>query len=123
MKTDTFQARAAKWTKDCFGTSIANDKTERNHRFAEECLELLQANGCDRATILQAVDYVYGRPAGAADQEVGGVMVTLAALCAEAGLDMHDAAEKELADIQGKSDAIRQKHRNKPDFGVIDAIE
>lgn len=123
MTENSFQTRAADWTRRCFGDAIANDKTERNHRFLEESLELLQANDCSRDDILRAVDYVFSRDKGEAYQEAGGVMVTLAALCAEAGLDMHTAGETELADIEQKTDAIREKHANKPNFGMIDAIE
>jgi hypothetical protein len=41
-------------------------------------------------------------------------MVTLAALCLAHGLDMHDAAETELARIWTKVEAIRAKQAAKP---------
>lgn len=111
---DIFQARVQPWMLACFGEAIAADKVERADRFVEEALELVQATGygADRAHAL--VDYVFGRPKGEPHQEAGGVMVTLAAFCLAAGLDMHQAGEDELARIWTKVDAIRAKQAAKP---------
>jgi hypothetical protein len=98
----------------CFGSTISADKVERNHRFLEEALELVQALGCSREDCLQLVAYVYGRPVGEPSQEAGGVMVTLAALCLASGLDMDEAAETELARVWTKIDVIRAKQAAKP---------
>src|SRR5207302_880683 len=62
----------------------------------------------------QLVDYVFGRAAGNASQEVGGVMVTLAALCLAQGIDMHESAETELSRIWTKIETIRNKQAAKP---------
>jgi hypothetical protein len=111
----SFQARVAPWMKVCFPPEVCLDHVERNHRFLEEALELVQARGCSRAHAHQLVSYVFDRPAGEPTQEVGGVMVTLAALCIAVGdLDMHQAAETELARIWTKIDAIRAKQATKP---------
>ena len=109
-----FQQRVQPWMLACFGEVIAADREERNHRFLEEALELVQSTGCTAHEAHQLVDYVYGRPVGESAQEVGGVMVTLAALCLANGLDMHDAAEVELARIWTKVEAIRAKQAAKP---------
>ena len=95
----TFQLSVRSWVLECFGPRIADDIIERNYRFLEESLELVQSLGCTRADCLALVDYVYGRDRGQPVQEVGGVMVTLAALCAANYLDMQQAAEHELARI------------------------
>lgn len=76
--TDSFQSRVQPWMMACFGAEISADGAERNHRFLEESLELVQASGCTASEAHQLVDYVYGRPVGERAQEVGGVMVTLA---------------------------------------------
>ncbi len=110
----TFQARVQPWLLACFGELIAGDREERNHRFLEEALELVQASGCSASEAHQLVDYVYGRPVGEPAQEVGGVMVTLAALCLANGLDMHTAAETELARIWTMVEKIRAKQAAKP---------
>lgn len=109
-----FQARVQPWMMECFGPMIAGDREERNHRFLEEALELVQACGCTASEAHQLVDYVFGRPVGEPHQEAGGVMVTHAALCLANGLDMHEAGETELARIWTKVEAIRAKHAAKP---------
>lgn len=109
-----YQERVIRWMQDTFGPAIAADKAERNFRFVEEALELAQACGCDREDVLKLVDYVYGRPVGEKGQEVGGVAVTLAALCTATGLDMEEAAEAELQRCWKNQDRIRAKHAAKP---------
>ena len=113
----SFQSRVQPWMSACFGEALAQDKAERNHRFMEESLELVQACGATAGEVHQLVDYVFGRAAGDRKQEVGGVMVTLAALCLAHELDMHGAGEEELALIWAKVDAIRAKRAAKPNFG------
>lgn len=110
----SFQDRVLPWLNTCFGEVIAGDIAERNHRFVEEALELVQACGCTASEAHQLVDYVFGRPIGERTQETGGVMVTLAALCLAHGLDMHEAGETELARIWTKVEAIRAKQAAKP---------
>ncbi|WP_458763529.1 hypothetical protein [Cupriavidus basilensis] len=109
-----FEARVQLWMLACFGAEIAADAQERNHRFLEEALELVQACGATQSEAHQLVDYVYGRPVGDKHQEVGGVMVTLAALCLAQGLGMHEAGEAELARIWTKVEQIRAKQAAKP---------
>lgn len=109
-----FQNRVQPWLMECFGPMIAGDREERNHRFLEESIELVQACGCSRSEAHQLVDYVFNRPVGEPPQEVGGVMVTLAALCLANGMDMHDAGELELARIWTKVEQIRAKQAAKP---------
>jgi hypothetical protein len=110
----TFQARVHDWIIACFGAEIGADVIERNHRFLEEGLELVQANGCTASEAHQLVDYVFGRPVGEPHQEVGGVMNTLAALCTAAGLDMAGAGEVELSRVWTKVEQIRAKQAAKP---------
>lgn len=93
----SFQDRVQPWMMACFGPIIAGDREERNHRFLEEALELVQSCGCSAHEAHQLVDYVYGRPSGEPSQEVGGVMVTLAALCLANHFNMHEDGETELA--------------------------
>ena len=111
---EEFQARVQPWMMACFGPEIAADTQERNHRFLEEALELVQACGATASEAHQLVDYVYGRPVGDKHQEIGGVMVTLAALCLAQGQNMHAAGEMELARIWTKVEQIRAKQAAKP---------
>jgi hypothetical protein len=112
----SFQARVQPWMLACFGPAISIDPVERNHRFLEEALELVQACGAGADEAHRLVDYVFGRAVGDKEQEVGGIMVTLAGLCEAHGLDMHAAGEKELARIWPLAGAIRAKHAGKPKF-------
>ncbi|WP_219924670.1 hypothetical protein [Halomonas sp. ND22Bw] len=112
----SFQERVTPWLLACFGSQIAGDTSERNHRFLEEALELVQACGCTQEEARQLVEYVFGRKAGDPVQEVGGVQVTLAALCRAHGIDMEKAGEDELASIWTKVEKIRDKQASKPSF-------
>lgn len=116
-----FQTRVGEWIQHTFGSEVAADKVERNHRFLEEALELAQACGCTRKEAGMLVDYVFGRPVGDARQEVGGTMNTLAALCNAHGIDLETEAEGELSRVWSKVDQIRAKWRSKPKFSPLPA--
>ena len=116
--SSTFQSRVYGWVETCFGERIAQDTVERNYRFLEEGLELVQSLGCTQKQAHSLVDYVYGRDVGVPSQEVGGVMVTLAALCAANDIDLDESAETELARVWTKVEQIRQKQLAKPHLGV-----
>lgn len=109
-----FQDRVNEWMMACFGAEITADKMERNHRFLEESLELVQSCGCTVSEAHRLVDYVFNRPIGEPAQECGGVMVTLAALCIANNLDMDAASETELARVWQKIEKIRAKQAAKP---------
>lgn len=100
--SEPFQRRIDAWVKACFGDEIACDKVERRHRFLEEALELFQACGADRKEAFDLVDYVFDRPIGDPQQETGGVLLTLAALCTPHEIDMLAAGEAELLRVWGK---------------------
>lgn len=111
---EALQPRVLPWMLACFGPVIPYDKQERGDRLLEEVFELLQSGGYDPARVLALRDYVWGRDVGEPFQEVGGVMITLAAYCIAHGLDMHEAGETELARIWTKVEAIRAKQAAKP---------
>lgn len=114
----SFQRRVAEWMPLCFTKEVIQNHLERGHRFGEEAVELVQAVGVTREDMHRLVDYVYDRPVGMVGQEVGGVMVTLAALCScpMVNIDMELAAERELARVQAPEviERIRQKQETKP---------
>ncbi|MFA6230997.1 MAG: hypothetical protein WC617_12625 [Rhodanobacter sp.] len=112
----SYQARVGAWTNACFGEGEATDTVSRVHRFIEEALELAQSLSCSQSEVLQLVEYVYNRPIGDPHQEVGGVMVTLGALCHAAKMNMVDCGERELTRVWANADRIRAKHATKPRF-------
>lgn len=119
---ELFQQQVHDWAVECFGPSVANDAQERNHRFLEEALELVQACGCTEHEAHDLVNYVFRRPVGEKGQEVGGVMVTLAALCAAQDVSLWDSAWKELQRIWGKIDQIRSKQASKPKGSALPGV-
>lgn len=110
----TFQGRVHPWMMACFGEEISNDRLERGDRMLEEVLEALQSGDYPEERVAALTKYTYGRPKGEPFQEIGGVMVTVAAYCLAHGIDMHAAAEAELARIWTKVEKIRAKQALKP---------
>jgi len=110
----SYQKQVEKWLEACFPHSVRTDLSERTHRFLEEALELAQASGCSRLDAIALVDYVFSRPQGTPDQEVGGVMVTLASLCSASGINMDQAGANELDRNWSRIEAIRTKQQSKP---------
>lgn len=111
---NSFQVNVADWMLACFGEKISQDVIERNHRFLEESLELVQSLGCTSSEAHQLVDYVFNRPVGDPFQEVGGVMVTLAALCLAQKMDMNWCGRTELERVWTMVEVIRTKQASKP---------
>lgn len=105
----SFQGRVLPWVISCFGLEILNDAPKRTYRFLEEALELVQACGCSREDIYSLIDVIYDKQPGKVPQEVGGVMVTLAALCLAKKLDMEHCAERELAFNWTRIEQLRTK--------------
>lgn len=114
-----FQDNVAPWMAACFGAEVSNDRLERGDRLLEEVLELLQSGGYPPERVALLTDYVFGREKGEPHQEVGGVMVTLAAYCLAHGLDMHRAGDDELARVWTKIDKIRAKQAAKPKWSPL----
>lgn len=114
LKITGFQKRVEEWLMACFPAAVWSDRAERTHRFLEEALELAQANGCSREDAAALVQYVYDRPVGHPDLEVGGTMVTLAALCSASDINMDEAGDRELDRNWERIDQIRAKQASKP---------
>ena len=116
MNLDDYQKQVHDWCCEAFGEYAANDQIERQHRFLEEALELAQSLGTSHEEALALVDYVYGRPIGEPSQEVGGVMVTLAALCQPIKISIDESMTTELNRINQPEiiEKIRKKQAAKP---------
>lgn len=119
----SFQTQVDTWLHACFGAEIARNKTERNHRFLEEALETVQSAGSTKSEAHQLVDYVYDREIGKLEQEVGGVMNTLAALCLAHGIDMDTAGDIELVRCWNNIEKIRAKQAAKPKHSPSESMK
>jgi hypothetical protein len=94
---DQTQKVVVDWGVRCFGQAHMDDRVIRAARFLEEAVELAQACGLAKDHALRALEHVYSRPAGEVEQEIGGVSVTLLALCGAFGLSADDCETKEIA--------------------------
>lgn len=112
MSRSDFQDRVWNWSVHCFGSRLTEDWSERAPRFLEESLELGQAAGLTKEDALKLVDYVYDRPAGKVEKEIGGVLITLAILAGCAEVDMMRAGEDELLRNWMNIQKIRHKNEN-----------
>lgn len=90
------------WIRSTFGEpeSIDSEKEIRSRRFIEEAIELVQACGTPKEEVAIILDYVYSRPKGEIEQEVGGIMVTLAGHAAVFGYDPETCGNTELNRIR-----------------------
>lgn len=105
----TLQDRVVPWMEVCFGKKSSKDHNERNLRFIEEALKLVQACNFNANEAHYMVDYVFNRPVGEKKKEVGGTMVTLAALCLAHGIDMQEEGDRELDEYWKQVVQIRKK--------------
>jgi hypothetical protein len=113
-----YQEAVREWVVYCFGEKVADDIATRCFRFFEEAGELCQSLGMRKEDALKLVEYTWGRPVGEPVQELGGVMVTLAALATPAQLHMELAGTAELARCWLNSDKIRAKQASKAKLGL-----
>lgn len=109
----TFQAEVKNWLHATFPKEDWSNVEERQLRFIEEAIELVQAAGLNKQQVNNMVDYVYNRAAGAVGQEIGGVAVTFAALCVAMDLDMTDLADRELDRCWYNKEKIAAKQMRK----------
>ncbi|MEL4071709.1 hypothetical protein WKW50_16310 [Ochrobactrum sp. GPK 3] len=119
-----FQNMVHGWAVMTFGPEVANDITERCDRYVEESMELVQAIGYDRQRAHDLVDYVFDRPVGEVPQEVGGVMVTLAALCSVVDCHPDKLGWVEYNRINDPEivERIREKQRTKPTGSALPGV-
>ncbi len=107
------QIRIHEWIVKTFGSESASNVSERSFRFLEESLELCQASGMTKLEAYRLVDYTFDRAIGVASQEVGGVVLTLSALCSAQNIDMILEGETELDRVMSKIEVIREKNLHK----------
>jgi hypothetical protein len=119
------QAVVEQWVRTTFGDKMFESKEERAARVFEEAAELYQVFGPgNRAKAHKIVDMVFDKKAGKLHNEIGGVLVTMLALCGNEGLRLDEMANKEITRIKSlPSDGFRKKQRDKADLGVSMRVE
>ncbi len=96
------------------GRTSADSTAERNLRFLEEAVELVQACSCSKEEALKVVDYVFSRSRGTPAIEIGDVMISLAALANRHEVNMEEAGELRLIGCWQNVEHIRAKQAEKP---------
>lgn len=116
MDMRAFQDRVCEWIVKCFPPMLYASKRERALRFLEEAMELVQAEGLTCHDAHRVITYVFNRAVGETQQEIGGVLVTLAALCWNEGIYLDVAAKQEIERIEDPAimETVRAKQANLP---------
>lgn len=108
-----WQTKVHHWGIACFGEQ-QSAKPDRRNRFLEESLELVQSLDGTAEEAHQLVNYVFGRPKGEPNMELGGVLLTVGMLANANDLSMNLSASAELVRVWGKIPQIRAKDAAKP---------
>lgn len=110
---------ALDWAIRCFGVDHVFDQPTRSLRLAEESIELIQAYKIPKEKAHALVEMVYSRPAGQVPQELGGVAMTLAVLCAVRDSDIDDYFQTELRRVLRKTPQdFAARNQEKIDLGM-----
>jgi NTP pyrophosphatase (non-canonical NTP hydrolase) len=116
IKMKMLQYISLNWCRTCFGPFLASNRQERVRRILEESIELAQVVNIPRDVVHQFVDYTYARPVGDFEDEVKGVLFTLAILCESSEIDMETALGEVITTAVDRIEHIREKQRQKPDW-------
>ena len=117
---DIGQRVVAEWCAAAFGQDHAASVEQRGLRHVEEAIEASQSAGCDRAIVHKLVDYVFDRPPGDLNQEIGGSGLTLLALAAAAGLSADAEEQREVDRVKSKPlEHFAKRNRVKNEAGFI----
>jgi hypothetical protein len=116
MPTSTrrLQEEAADWLMIAFPEDPVVRPKVRASRFLEEALELVQTQGITREKAHELVDFVFDRPVGDPDQELGGTMFCLMAVANALGMDAGLECSKEILNAYQRIPQIRAKSKLKP---------
>lgn len=123
MRID-MEGATGNWMRKCFGTSpellaLKSSVTERVARIVEEMTELAQAEGLTRDEVMRLVDDVYVREIGDPRQELGGVMICLAAYAHTKSFNLEEEWRKEFARISHPDKIERIRARQDTKFHVV----
>ena len=112
--TDEYQSLVLRTATAIWGKA-AMDPRECALRLLEEAIELVQACALDYDDLVRVGLHVFSRPVGEVDKEIGGTILTLAALAEVHSVDMTTRAVAELSRLLGGDPtAMRARHMAKP---------
>jgi NTP pyrophosphatase (non-canonical NTP hydrolase) len=121
MKHSVIAKLVLHWAKTTFG-NVAMDPIERALRMMEEAAEVAQGVGVPLDMLQRTVTRTYQRPVDDPKKEVGGLLVTVYALCARLEIDPQEALEIEVERILNKDPQLwRDKHNIKVADGTSTA--
>lgn len=110
---------ALDWAIRAFGAEHVYNNSVRSLRVAEEAVELAQAYGVDKKTLLHLVETVYSRPPGKPEQEMGGVLMTITVMCAASSCDPDAVFERELLRVLAKPvEHFTRRNQDKIELGL-----
>lgn len=119
------QHEVAAWCVAAFGADQSASVPQRALRLLEEAVEAYQA-ACDfqdfdaKAIAHALIDYVFSRPAGTLDQELGGIGVTVLALAEAANLDADVCEVNEIRRVMSKPlEYFAARNAAKNDLGFL----
>lgn len=78
------QQEVLDWATEMFGP-VARNLDERGARLAEEAIEVAHTAGVPIEVIIKIAERIYTKPKGEMRSEIGGVALTLDAICALVG--------------------------------------
>lgn len=108
------QERVWEWVVSTFGPEQSETRI-KGYRFFEEAVELVESTGLTQEQCHIIVNYVFNRESpGETHQEIGGVMMTLAAYATANKHDIEICWFTELLRCERMAEQIRLKDENKP---------
>lgn len=99
---DQRQKTVAQWCVEAFGKERTSSLPQRGLRLLEEAIEASQVCGVPIDQAHNLVSFVYSRPVGEIEQELGGVGVTLLALADAVGKSADLAEHREVERVLAK---------------------
>lgn len=106
------------WAASTWGDTAYNP-TERAMRMFEEAAETAQAMNLTEEVCSMILTRTFKRPKDDPRKEIGGLLVTVYALCAILDISPSEALATELTRMLSKSkEELRKKHQDKVDAGT-----
>lgn len=114
------QRQVFEWGRLAFGEDQMRSQAQRGLRLVEEAIEVAQAAECDPAALHRLIDYVYARPVGDVEAELGGVQVCVLAMAECVGASAEECEHVEIARILEKPIShFTQRNQAKNDAGFL----